>query len=58
MKQYLEIYSRVTIKLSRIHDKFSIARYFPHPLSLSRRERDAKPFSLREKGGDEGARMK
>jgi hypothetical protein len=26
----------------------------PHPLSLSRREQDEKPFSLREKGGDEG----
>jgi hypothetical protein len=26
----------------------------PHPQSLSRRERDEKPFSHREKGGDEG----
>jgi len=30
------------------------AAIFPHPRSLSPRERDAKPFSLREKGGDEG----
>jgi hypothetical protein len=27
---------------------------FPHPRPLSRRERGEKPFSLREKGGDEG----
>jgi hypothetical protein len=26
----------------------------PHPRSLSRRKRDEKPFSLWEKGGDEG----
>jgi len=27
-------------------------------ISLSRRERDVKPFSLREKGWDEGTRLK
>jgi len=28
----------------------------PHPLSLSRKERDEKPFALWEKGWDEGAK--
>ncbi len=29
----------------------------PHPRSLSRRERDEKPLSLRERGWSEGARV-
>ena len=35
-------------------DSKKFHRYFPHPQSLSRMEREDKPFSLREKGGDEG----
>jgi len=31
---------------------------FPHPRSLSQREREAKSFSLREKGWDEGTHPK
>jgi len=45
------------IEVSKIHDKSLASRYFPHPQSLSQRERDAKPFSLWEKGGDEGRRV-
>ena len=37
-----------------VYGALTIPTYFPHPRSLSRRERDAKPFSPREKGGDEG----
>lgn len=33
-------------------------RDYPHPHSLSRWARDAKPFSRREKGGDEGRRCR
>ena len=29
---------------------------FPHPQSLSRREKEEKPFSSREKGGESKAR--
>jgi len=36
---------------------FNNARSLPHPLSLSRKEREVKSFSLREKGWDEGARL-
>jgi len=35
----------------------SMTNIYPHPQSLSQRERDAKPFSHWEKGGDEGDKV-
>ena len=51
-----------SIDVSTMHDKISASGSFPHPQSLSRREREEKPFALRDKGtleaeqkgGDEG----
>ena len=37
-----------------IDDDGACVKSFPHPRSLSRRAREEKPFSPREKGGDEG----
>jgi hypothetical protein len=44
-------------EVSKIHDKSLASRYSPHPQSLSQRARDTKPFSLWEKGGDEGGHL-